>query len=87
MQTVAGIADIGPLTFAELAHACRAKADFEWGRTSALMALIANCHRDRHRRPLRPEDFYRPQLHRRERRGNMSADSLHALKPVFMKKK
>ena len=30
----------------------------EWSRTSALMALIANCHRDpKKTRPFRPADF------------------------------
>jgi hypothetical protein len=31
---------------------------FEWGRTSSLMALVANAHRDPKRhRPYRPKDF------------------------------
>ncbi len=35
-----------------------AKARDEWSRTSALMALIANCHRDpKKTRALRPADF------------------------------
>ncbi len=35
-----------------------AKARDEWSRTSALMALIANCHRDPKKgRPFKPADF------------------------------
>lgn len=35
-----------------------ARAKDAWGRTSALMALIANCHRDpKKSRPLKPADF------------------------------
>lgn len=84
MQAISGIADIGPLTFGELAHAAVARADFEWSQTAALMALTANCHRKR-QRAFRPDDFYRPQLHRRQRRGKMSVDKLYALRAVFTK--
>jgi hypothetical protein len=86
MQAISGIADIGPMTFGELLHACKAKVDFEWGQTSALMALIANCNRGRNTRAFRRDDFYKPQLHRRKKRGNMSVDKLHALKPMFTKR-
>ncbi len=35
-----------------------AKAQNAWGRTSSLMALLANCHRDpRRTRAYRPSDF------------------------------
>ncbi|MCC6910064.1 MAG: hypothetical protein IT430_19185 [Phycisphaerales bacterium] len=35
-----------------------AKRREQWARTSAVMALIANTHRDRRKgRPLRPSDF------------------------------
>lgn len=87
MQAISGIADIGPLTFGELAHAAIARADFEWLQTSSLMALIANCrpNRPRSSRASRPDDFYRPQIHRRKRSGNMSVEQLHALKAVFTK--
>ncbi len=34
------------------------RARDEWQRASAMMALLANCHRDpRKRRPYRPNDF------------------------------
>ena len=85
MQAIIGIGDIGPMTFGELLHATTAKLDFTWTQTSSLMAVIANCHRDRHRRAYRPEDFYKPQLHRRERRP-LTVDRLHGLKSVFTKK-
>jgi hypothetical protein len=86
MQAVSGIADIGPLTFGELLHACKAKVDFDWGQTAALMALTANCHRGKNQRPYKRDDFYRPQLNQRKKRGNMSIDKLYALRPMFTKK-
>ena len=42
---------------------------YVWGITSALMALIANCHRDTKGRRLEPDDF-NPTLTRKERRRN-----------------
>jgi hypothetical protein len=85
MQAVSGIADIGPLTFGELQHAAKAKTDFEWIKNSALMALIANCNRPKSKRPYKTEDFYRPQLYRRKRKG-LSAERLHSLFGMFTKK-
>jgi hypothetical protein len=40
-----------------------------WSVVSALMALIANCHRDSKSRKLAPDDF-NPTLTRQERRKN-----------------
>lgn len=52
----------------------------DWQRTAALMALIANCHRDsRRQRPFRPEDF----LPTQPQRAAPAAD-LAILKAVFV---
>ena len=68
-------------------HAAKAKLDFDWSQTAALMALIANCHRDPKKAgSYRPEDFYRPQLHqKKQHKGGMSVDKLYALRAVFTK--
>lgn len=53
----------------------------EWGRTSSLMALLANCHRDpkRRSRPFQPADFSpypeRREAQRRSRARGMPADA------------
>lgn len=76
----------GPMTFGELMHAAKAKLDFDWSQTAAIMALIANCHRDPKRTAYRPEDFYRPQLHHKKRhKGGMPVDKLYALRGLFTK--
>jgi hypothetical protein len=33
------------------------RVELEWNQTSALLALIANCHRDPKKAPLEPEYF------------------------------
>lgn len=86
MQAVSGISDIGPLTFAELLHACRAKTDFEWIQTATLMAHIANCNSARHAREKQASDYYTPQIHQQKRRGVMSVDRLGSLFGVFTKR-
>lgn len=42
-----------------------------WLVTSAVMALLANCHHDRKKRPFTPDDF-NPMVHRTQR-----ADVIH----------
>jgi hypothetical protein len=37
-----------------------------WMLASAVMALLANCHRDRKKRPFTPDDF-NPMVHRSQR--------------------
>lgn len=84
---MAGIGDIRPLTFGDLLHAAQARVDYDLTKQSSLMALIANTRLDsRKQRPFRPEDFYRPRLHRRERKV-MGIERLHALRGAFTKRK
>ena len=58
-----------------------------WGVTSALMALIANCHRDAKKRLLGPDDF-NPTLTRKERRRNailITDDNVEIMRDEFKK--
>lgn len=94
MAAIAGV-DPGPMTFGELSYACEAKIEFEWGRQASLMAHIGNRAIDiaaclnkdaARRRPFKPEDFYRPRLHKAQRRRvTDSVSQLRALKPLFRK--
>jgi hypothetical protein len=46
------------MTLRELIAMCEAKERSAWQRTAAVLALIANCHRDPHRsRAFTPADF------------------------------
>ena len=47
------------MTLRQLLAMAEGKARSEWSHTSAILALLANCHRDpkKHSRPFRPEDF------------------------------
>jgi len=40
-----------------LAAIANARIEYDWGHTSSLMALIANCHRDPKAKPFQPRDF------------------------------
>ena len=60
-----------------------AHARAAWARTSALMALVANCHRDPKRtRALRPSDF-----DPFARRGSPVKADITVLKDVFIDRK
>lgn len=71
----------------ELLTAAEERGYSEWDRTAALMALIANCHRDakKRRRPFTPYDFFHRPGQRRPRGNALTVDALHALKPAFTK--
>lgn len=61
-----------------------ARSRQQWHHTSALLALIANCHRDAKRqRPYRPEDFL-PQASTRERVSVPPITDLSILKTLFV---
>ena len=50
--------DPRPLTLRELLWLGEGHGREAWGRTSALLAMLVNCHRDPKKgRPARPEDF------------------------------
>jgi len=58
-----------------------------WSVMSALMALIANCHRDSKSRSLAPDDF-NPTLTRQERRKNaiiITDDNVEIMRDEFKK--
>ena len=58
-----------------------------WSVCSALMALIANCHRDSKGRALTPDDF-NPTLTRMERRKNailITDDNVEIMRNEFKK--
>lgn len=49
-----------PYTLRQLCKMARRKRQEEWDHTAALMALLANCHRNERRRPqpYTPDDFH-----------------------------
>ena len=58
-----------------------------WSVASALMSLIANCHRDGKGRTLGPDDF-NPTLTRQERRRNailITDDNVEIMRDEFKK--
>jgi hypothetical protein len=58
-----------------------------WSVVSAMMALIANCHRDNKRSPLEPDDF-NPTLTKEERRRNailITDDNVEIMREEFKK--
>jgi hypothetical protein len=56
----------------------------QWHHTAALLALIANCHRDAKRhRPYTPEDFL-PRFSARERLSVPPITDLSILKTLFV---
>jgi hypothetical protein len=61
-----------------------ARSHQQWSHTAALLALIANCHRDAKRhRPYTPEDFL-PRRSARERTPPVPITDLSILKAVFV---
>lgn len=49
----------GPLTLRELVWMAEARQSDAWNHTAALLALLANAHRDpKKTRPLKPIDFH-----------------------------
>ncbi len=61
--------DPKPLTIRQLFWMTEGRDRHVWSVASALMALIANCHKDSKGRALRPDDF-NPTLTRAERLRN-----------------
>jgi hypothetical protein len=61
-----------------------ARSRQQWTHTAALLALIANCHRDAKRhRPYTPDDFL-PRCSTRERTSAPPITDLSILKAVFV---
>ena len=60
-----------------------AKTRAMWEHTSALMALLANCHRDpKKTRPFQPSDFN--PYHRRRKDASQVKASISVLKQIFV---
>lgn len=58
-----------------------------WGRTAAVLALLANCHRDPQRgRPLRPADFD-PYAGRCAEPARRATVGIAALQAVFIERR
>ena len=56
----------------------------EWDHTSAVLALLANCHRDpKKTRPFKPTDFH-PATARRVNRAPLPKADIRVLKAVFV---
>lgn len=63
------------------------KGGYEWEQTAALMALVANCHRDAKKRPapFRPDEFNPHAGRNRKPKGPAPKVPLSVLKSVFVK--
>lgn len=73
-----------PLTLRELVWMAEARQLDQWNHTAALLALLANVHRDpKKTRPLRPIDFH---PHRKSAPGVPAAQKadISILKTVFV---
>jgi len=56
----------------------------EWNRTSAVLALLANCHRDpKKHRAFKPGDFH-PQPAKQREPAPLPPADITLLKPVFV---
>jgi len=56
----------------------------EWNHTSAVLAMLANCHRDpKKARTFRPGDFH-PLTRESARRGELPKASIMLLKTIFV---
>ncbi len=63
-----------------------ARSQERWLHTSALMALIANAHRDpKKHRTFTPADFHPHELKKKDRKVVLRGQDLSILKDVFVK--
>jgi hypothetical protein len=62
-----------------------AKSRQQWSHTSAILAMVANVHRDAKKtRALRPADFH---PHRRHEQPTITKVGINVLKQVFVERK
>ena len=56
-----------------------------WMLAAAVMALLANCHRDRKKRPFTPDDF-NPMVHRTQRADviRVTPENVGELREAFL---
>ena len=72
----------GPLTLRELLWMAESRGKADWGRTAAVLAMLANAHRDPKRtRSFKPADF---NPYETERRTVGKTKDLGILKTVFV---
>jgi len=71
---------------AELVEMAEARLDDEWNHTSAVLAMLANIHRDpKKHRPFRPEDFH-PYRRRSTVGVRITGENIGLLKKAFIRK-
>ena len=72
------------MTLRELIRMAEARIRQEWNHTSAVLAMLANCHRDpKKSRTFRPADFH-PLTRDTARRGELPRASIMLLKTIFV---
>jgi hypothetical protein len=87
VDELAGIVGIdpGPFTLRQLVVMAEAKSRQAWNHTSAILAMLANVHRDAKKtRALRPADFH---PHRRHDKPTITKVGINVLKQVFVDRK
>jgi hypothetical protein len=74
--------DPGPFTLRQLIVMAEAKSRQAWNHTSAILAMLANVHRDAKKtRAYRPADFH---PHRRMEKPTITKVGISVLKQVFV---
>ena len=74
--------DPGPFTLRQLVVMAEAKSRQAWNHTSAILAMLANVHRDAKKtRAYRPADFH---PHRRTEKPTITKVGINVLKQVFV---
>ena len=74
----------GPFTLAELVSMAEARLESDWGRTSVILALIANVNRDpKKTRPFKPGDF-NPFAPRQKSGVVLTSENIGILKQAFV---
>lgn len=84
VDELAGIIGIdpGPFTLRQLVVMAEAKSRQAWNHTSAVLAMLANVHRDAKKtRAYRPADFH---PHRRNENPTITKVAINVLKQVFV---
>ena len=84
VDELAGIIGIdpGPFTLRQLVVMAEAKSRQAWNHTSAILAMLANVHRDAKKtRAYRPADFH---PHRRHEKPTITKVAINVLKQVFV---
>lgn len=76
------------MTFAEVAAYAKKEEREErrlWQHTASVLALLANCHRGKNSRPLKPADFYPFDLPKEAKGEDLTRDDIDNLINEFTK--